>query len=198
MKKHKSLFKSKLHMIVSIILFAAMIYGFIYLGKMDVNAGKKSDAILFSEEFNLVGTNNVYVFKNASEVWNKINTGNAIVLFGVKNNEWVNNAAKIINETAQEHSIGEIYFYDIANDRYNNNATYESMLLKLKNYVYVDDLNHAELYAPTILVMKNNRVLLFNSDTSFTINTTPEEYWNEEKITEYKDSLGIAFDAYRG
>lgn len=198
MNKNKKLFKNKWHLIISVLGFALMIYGFIYLGKLDIKAGKKSDAILFSEEFNLVDKDNVFVYKNASEVWNKINSGNAMILFGVKNNEWVNNAAKMINDVAKEHGIAEIYFYDIHNDRYNNNATYESMLIKLKNYVYVDDLNHAELYAPTILIMKNNKILLFNSETSFTINTTPAEYWNEEKVTEYKTALALAFDTYRG
>lgn len=62
--KNEKLFKNKTQMVIYIILFCLLIYGFIYFGKKDYKV-KVSDNERFASEFSLVSKDNVFKYVNA-------------------------------------------------------------------------------------------------------------------------------------
>ena len=57
--KNEKLFKNKVQMVIYIILFCLLIYGFIYLGKKDYKV-EVNDNERFASEFSLVSKDNVF------------------------------------------------------------------------------------------------------------------------------------------
>lgn len=171
------LFKSKTQMVIYLIIFAILIYMFIYLANQDYNI-QIPDNERFASDFSLVDKNNVFKYANATTVRMIASGKTGIVLFGTQN-EWVNYYANIINKVAKEIGVSEIYYYDFLKNRQDNNGTYEDIVKKLENYVTYNDRGKAEIYAPSLLVVKNNEILLFDDDTAFVKGKiTPSIYWN--------------------
>lgn len=185
--KNERLFKNKLQLAIYLIIFILLIGAFIYLGTLDYDE-TLPDNELFAQEFSLVSEDNVFKYANATDALMVANGAKGIVLFGTKN-EWVNYYANIINKVAKQVGIDNIYYYDFVSNRQDNNGTYEKIVEVLGDYVIYDDYNKAEIYAPSLLVVSKDEVLLFDTETSFRIsNIEPSEYWNsyneEQKIKE--------------
>lgn len=193
--KNEKLFKNKTQMVIYIILFCLLIYGFIYFGKKDYKV-KVSDNERFASEFSLVSKDNVFKYVNATDARMVAKGAKGIVLFGTKN-EWVNYYAYIVDKVAKEVGIEEIYYYDFIKNRKDNNGTYEDIVKTLSNYVTYNDKGVAEIYAPSLLVVSNDKVILFDSETSFVKgDILPNAYWNSEKIAEKENQIREAFIKY--
>ena len=193
--KNEKLFKNKTQMVIYIILFCLLIYGFIYLGKKDYKV-KVSDNERSSSEFSLVSKDNVFKYVNATDARMVAKGAKGIVLFGT-NNDWVNYYAYIVDKVAKEVGIEEIYYYDFIKNRKDNNGTYEDIVKTLSNYVTYNDKGVAEIYAPSLLVVSNDKVILFDSETSFVKgDILPNAYWNSEKIAEKENQIREAFIKY--
>lgn len=193
--KNQKMFKSKLQMIIYLILFCVLIGAFIYLGKLDYNV-ELPDNEKFAESFNMVSSDNVFKYAKSVDVRMISRGTKGIVLFGT-NNEWVNYYAYIVNKVAKEVGIEEIYYYDFVKNRIDNNGTYEDIVNNLKDYATVNDRGIAEIYAPSLLVVSNDSVLLFDTETSFVKGSiTPDKYWNSVTISEKEDALREVFLEY--
>ncbi len=193
--KNKKMFKSKTQMVIYIIIFWLLIYAFIYLGKKEYKV-ELPDNEKFSSMFSMVSTDNVFKIVNATEARMVSRGAKGIVLFGTEN-EWVNYYAYIVNKIAKEVGIEEIYYYDFTKNRKDNNGTYEDIVKNLSNYVTYNDKGVAEIYAPSLLVVSKDEVLLFDSDTSFIKGkTTPSTYWNSFTQGEKEQNLRAVFTEY--
>ncbi len=184
--KKKKMFKNKTQMIIYIILFIILIGLFIYIGQINFQIKDESDAEKFSSLYNLVPNDNLYEFADATDVIDIINGRSGVILFAFPDNEWSNYYAKILNEAAQELEMNTLYYYDFEDDRRSSNGTYETIVNKLKVYVPVNDENVLDIYAPTVLIVKNGKILGYFDDTSLRKGTvTPEIYYteNQTKLT---------------
>lgn len=193
--KNKKMFKSKTQMVIYIIIFCLLIYAFIYLGKKEYKV-ELPDNEKFSSMFSMVSTDNVFKIVNATEARMVSRGAKGIVLFGTEN-EWVNYYAYIVNKIAKEVGVEEIYYYDFTKNRKDNNGMYEDIVKNLSNYVTYNDKGVAEIYAPSLLVVSKDEVLLFDSDTSFIKGkTTPSTYWNSFTQGEKEQNLRAVFTEY--
>ena len=193
--KNKKMFKSKTQMVIYIIIFCLLIYAFIYLGKKEYKV-ELPDNEKFSSMFSMVSTDNVFKIVNATEARMVSRGAKGIVLFGTKN-EWVDYYAYIVNKIAKEVGVEEIYYYDFTKNRKDNNGTYEDIVENLSTYVTYNDKGVAEIYAPSLLVVSKDEVLLFDSDTSFIKGkTTPSIYWNSFTQGEKEQELRAVFTEY--
>lgn len=195
--KNKKLFKNKWQMVIYLTLFVLFIAAFIYLGKLDYNTDLP-DNEKFALTFNMVSSDNVFKYASAVDARSVTKGSKGIVLFGTSN-EWVNYYAYIVNKVAKEVGIEKIYYYDFFKNRTDNNGTYEDIVNNLKDYVTFNDRGVAEIYAPSLLVVSNDKVLLFDTETTFVRgNITPNKYWNSVTIKEKEDALREVFLAYLG
>ena len=194
--KHETLFKNKLQMVIYFILFAILIVAFIYIGMYDFNP-ELPDNERFAAEFNLVSEDNVYEYINASRALMVASGAKGIVLFGSSNSNWVNYYASIVNDVAKEVGVDKIYYYNFIKNREDNNGTYEAIVERLSNYVTYNDYGVADIYAPSLLVVSGDEVLLFDTETSFrSSNIVPSEYWNTLNIENKKSELREIFKVY--
>ena len=191
-------FKNKKQMIISFIIFAILIFMFIYLGSMDYNKKEEKDNTKFANEYKILDTNNVYKFTNHTDIFSLFTSkSDAIILFGHKKSKWMNKYAEIVNNVAKKEGIKEIYYYDFSEDRNNRNATYEAILGFMDNYVIYNDLDVPDIYAPTLVVVKNKNIIYFDDRVAIREgNTTPDVYWSSYQVELFEKELCTVFKEF--
>lgn len=90
-----------------------------------------------------------------------------LFLWDYPENVWSGYYANILNEAAKDAGIKEILYYDFYEDRENHNATYQSIVLNLSNYLITLDDGTQEIYAPTLVIVKDGKVIAFDNENSF-------------------------------
>ena len=162
-------------------VFVLLILAFIYFGTREYDNHKKVK--VNEKNASSVLLNGEYVFKdiNHSKVLNRLSSKNdSIIYICIDGNELCTKYGLLIDEIAKSFSIDNIYYYDIKEDRESNNGTYEKIISKLTNYVLTDDTGKQNLYAPTIIFIKNG--LVYSFDDSLSINhgkVEIDKVWND-------------------
>ena len=188
------LFQKIFYIISFIFLFTA----FIYLGTKNYNAPirKLSDQESFTQEYGIT-SDNLYVYKNAQDVLELLNTGSGIIFFAFPENEWSHIYADILNEVAKTYEIEEIWYYNFKNDRSNNNYYYNNIVRILNAYVPVIDTGEKELYAPSFVIVKDGEIIGYDDETAIVSgDVTVDDYWTMEKQQRKKVELGILVQKY--
>ena len=186
----------KVKLILQGILFVVIIVGFIYIGTRDFNKEVVVDNERFDADYVNVSKDNVFKYANAVEVYQALK-GNAIIFMGYPANVWSGYYANILNEAAKDSGIKEILYYDFYDDRENRNGTYQSIVLSLSNYLVTLDDGTEEIYAPTLVIVKDGKVIAFDNETAFTKgNITPEVYWDEYQTGIKYNNFKTMFEAY--
>jgi hypothetical protein len=194
----KKFFKNKKQMIIYIIIFCLLVFGFIYLGTRNYDT-KKGDHEKFDAQFSLVNEDNVFTYINSNDARRLLDSENTIIFFGTSTSEWVNYYAKILNDVAKQTGVKNINYYDFLEDRKNSNGTYESIVEKLSKYATVDDEGKKNIYAPSLLVIKDSKIIYFDNETSINQgDITPEVYWNEYQTGLKTSMLKEIFTEYVG
>lgn len=196
--QNKKFFKNKIEMVITLTIFVLCIVGFIYLGKVDFSKNKPTDNIRMNMEHPEVSKENVYEYINASQANNFILRSKMIMLFGTSN-EWTGYYASILNDVAKEVGVNKIYYYDFEEDRNKNNATYQNIVNHFNNYALHLDDGSADIYAPTLVIINNGVITLFDDESSYVHGAIrPQEYWNEYNLNLKKNTLKVALSDYKG
>lgn len=172
-------------MCIYIILFLVCIFLFILIGQFITKEESLNNGEKFNSLYNLVPQDNLYEFVDATKVLQIINGKTGVILMGFHQNEWMNMYAFILDREAKLAGIDKIYYYDFHKDRDESNGTYETIVNKLKVYAPVNDEGLQDLWAPTVVIVKNGEVIAYFDEVSFMKGTvTPEIYYTEDKINE--------------
>lgn len=184
--------------LIKFVIFVLFIMAFVYLGTKkypvkhkNVENEKNASSILLNKDYVFDGINH-------SKVLNKLSSKNdSIIYICIDGNKLCTKYGLLIDEVAKTYSIDTIYYYDIKEDRENNNGTYQKIITKLSNYVLTDDLGRQNLYSPTLLFIKKGEVYIF--DDSLSINHGEidiDKVWNEEVINQKREFLLNAMEGF--
>ncbi len=150
----------------------------------------QSDALKFSKEYNSVTEDNVFVYRDASEIIKILEKGTGIVYLGFPECPWCNAYVSILNEVAKEEEIDKIYYYNILEDRKNNTNNYKKIVSILKEHLNLDEEGNERIYVPDVTFVLEGKIIGHNNETSLISSlVTPKEYWTEEKIVNLKNTL---------
>lgn len=157
---------------------------------------EKSDAIKFSEEYTSVPTQNVFVYRDASEIIKILENGTGVVYLGFPECPWCQTYAVLLNEAAKEVGLDKIYYYDILEDRKNNTKEYQKMVSLLKDYLLFDEEGNERIFVPNVSFHVNGKVIGNDNETSLDTGgfDDPNEYWTEDKKDALKDKLTILME----
>lgn len=151
----------------------------------------ETDAIKFAKEYTLVGEDNVFVYRNAEEVIKLLKNGTGVVYLGFPECPWCQTYSKYLNEVAKEVGVDKIYYYDILEDRANNTDVYKEIISLLGDNLQYDEEGNHRVYVPNVSFHVNGEIVGNDNETSLDTKgfSTPEEYWNDEEVTELKNTL---------
>ena len=174
-----------------------IIGAFIFIGTRDFTKKEILDNEKFDQEYQNVDKNNVFRYVNAAEVYANLKNGSSIIFMGYATNNWSGYYANILNEAAKESGIKEILYYDFYSDRKSQNATYQSIVLKLNNFITILDDGTENIYAPTLVVVRDGKIVQFDDETSLNRGKyTPQEYWDNNKKALKKNKFKLMFQDF--
>lgn len=154
------------------------------------NKGLKTDAEKFKEEYQNVEEDNLFVYKTEEEIIKILEGGTGIVFLGFPECEWCQAYAPLLNESAKESGLEEIYYYNIKESRKKNTENYQKIVSILKNYLLKDNEGNERVYVPDISIVKQGEILFHDNETSvMEEGITPEKYWTDDKKQQLKDKL---------
>lgn len=151
----------------------------------------------FNEEYTLLDKDNVYVYKSINEIINVLSNGTGIVYLGFPECPWCQRYVVYLNILAKEYNVKEIYYYNIKNARSNNTKEYQKIVEILNDLLPYDDNGNKKVFVPTVVFVKNGKVIALDDETStISDGTTPDEYWNQERINLFNSKMDSYFKTY--
>ena len=148
-----------------------------------------SDAVKFSENYPLIGQDNVFVHKKTGEIIDILGSGTGIVFLGFPQCIWCQAYAVILHEVAQELGVEEIFYGDIRHDRQNNTRNYQTIVSLLDGHLHLDDDGKPRIYVPDLTVVKDGQIVGRNNETSVMEGIAPVDYWTNSRVDTLKRQL---------
>ena len=181
-KKEKTL--SIIRKIIYLLMFALVIFGFVYLSNKYENKDTEEKYItdyykdLKSEKYEVI---------NGTQMINYVKRGKNIIIIGSETSEWSKKLMTIVDPIFDTFGIDKVYYYDINNDKAQKNSNYYKIKELLKGSLTTTDGSNSNLLAPSIYIVDNGKVLYYNTDTVAMKNTIEiDEYWNEENLIKFQ------------
>ncbi|GHU25725.1 hypothetical protein FACS1894172_17740 [Spirochaetia bacterium] len=167
-------------------------------GQEEANSSRMSDSERFAQEYPLVGKDNIFIYRNASETADILTKGRGIVFIGFKECPWCQSYAVFLHDVAHEMGIDKIYYCDIREDRQNNSENYQRILSILDGHLQYDDEGRPRVYVPDVSIVSRGRIITHDFETSKeTLGyNTPQEYWNDERVQTLKERLRAGMEIY--
>ena len=175
-----------------------MIIAFIYLGTKEYNTPIRNltDQESFTKEFGIT-TDNIYDYKTASEILEIMNTGTGVIFFAFPENIWSHTYADLLNDVAKYYGLDAIYYYNFSDDRSVNNSYYENIVDQLSAYLPVLDNEVQNLYAPTMIMVKDGEIVAYDDETSIMHGVVSvDDYWTREKQESKRVEFGVYFKKF--
>jgi hypothetical protein len=150
-----------------------------------------SDSEKFALEYPLVGRDNIFVYRNASETADILANGRGIVFMGFKECPWCQFYAVFLHDVALELEVEKIFYCDIREDRQSNSEDYRRIVDNLSGQLQYDDEGHPRVYVPDVTIVSRGRIIVHDFETSKETfgYSTPQEYWNDERVNALKERL---------
>ena len=150
-----------------------------------------SDSERFAQEYPLVGSGNIFVYKNASETADILEKGRGIVFLGFKECPWCQQYAVYLHDAAREMEAEKIFYCDIKEDRESNSESYRRIVDIFSGRLQYDDEGRPRVYVPDAAIVSRGRIITHDFETSKeTLGyETPQEYWNDERVNALKERL---------
>ena len=155
-----------------------------------------SDAQKFASEYTQVTSDNVFLYRNASEIIRILENGTGVVYLGFPECKWCQKYVTYLDEVAKENDITRIYYFDILDERSENTEEYQKIVSLLEEYLPYDAEGNKRVYVPAVIVVDGGEIVGFDDETSLDTHDLddPEEYWTEEEVNDLMDKLATMFD----
>ena len=124
---------------IYLVLFAFLIWCFVYLGKKDFSS-TITDAERFSKEYTTIDTDNPFVYVNSNRVLNILNNETGIILVGFSSNAWMQEYVRELYPVLKENNITKVYYYDVIEDRTKKTKNFRQIEDLLSKYLKITDM----------------------------------------------------------
>lgn len=149
----------------------------------------KKDNYKFSVEYTKVPMDNVFVYKTEEEIIDILENGSGIIYLGFPECPWCQTYTVYLNEAAKDNSIEKIYYLNIKEMRSNNTENYQKIVSLLDNILETDENGNKRIFVPQVVFVKKGEIVGGDNETSMISEETPSEYWNSEKIANFKQKI---------
>lgn len=174
---------------IYLVLFAFLIWCFVYLGKKDFSS-TITDAERFSKEYTTIDTDNPFVYVNSNRVLNILNNETGIILVGFSSNAWMQEYVRELYPILKENNITKVYYYDVIEDRTKKTKNFRQIEDLLSKYLKITDMGSEYLFTPALIFVKDGKIINYDDETSLvSFDMRPDTYWNEDAITSFHNKI---------
>lgn len=181
--------KALIRKIIYAILFAAMIFCFIYIGNK-YTSNEKDKTITISDYYQNID-DKYYEVIRGKKLISLLKEGNNLILIGNQKSEYSKKYIQELTNILEELNIDKVYYYDLINDKAQANSNYYEIIDLLEGHLTTTDSSEKNLLAPSFYIVDNGEVKYYNTETVAMKNTdTVESYWNVQ--TEFNFRLEVS------
>ena len=174
---------------IYLVLFAFLIWCFVYLGKKDFS-NTITDAERFSKEYTAIDTDNPFVYVNSNRVLNILNNETGIILVGFSSNAWMQEYVRELYPILKENNITKVYYYDVIEDRTKKTKNFRQIEDLLSKYLKITDMGSEYLFTPALIFVKDGKIINYDDETSLvSFDMRPDTYWNEDAIKSFHNKI---------
>ena len=174
---------------IYLVLFAFLIWCFVYLGKKDFSS-TITDAERFSKEYTTIDMDNPFVYVNSNRVLNILNNETGIILVGFSSNAWMQEYVRELYPILKENNITKVYYYDVIEDRTKKTKNFRQIEDLLSKYLKITDMGAEYLFTPALIFVKDGKIINYDDETSLvSFDMRPDTYWNEDAITSFHNKI---------
>jgi hypothetical protein len=167
-------------------------------GQKDWFAGHENDASRFAEMYP-VSQDHPFIIASYEELITHLTYGTGVVVFGFTACPRCRNAFPVLEQAFKEMEMtqyagfrGKIVFYDIYDDREENNERYLTIVDYLKDFLPKDERGNPRIYSPDVYFLASGKIVGNHLDTVPSLKN-PRDPLNveqkEELLLIYKDLL---------
>ncbi|MCL1808818.1 MAG: hypothetical protein FWG42_03505 [Clostridiales bacterium] len=182
----KSIVPTKKLVLIIVVVFAlaAAVAAVLFLTKPP-----QPDALRFSKEYLLMSDDNVFVYKNAKETADFLESGTGIVFMGFPTCPWCQAYVVLLDGVAKELGVEEIFYLDIFDDRSDNSRQYQRLVAFKEHHLLPDDDGNPRIFVPDVTVVKDGVVVGHDNETSTMSDMDPSDYWTMPKVDALQQRL---------
>lgn len=174
---------------IYLVLFAFLIWCFVYLGKKDFSS-TITDAERFSKEYTTIDMDNPFVYVNSNRVLNILNNETGIILVGFSSNAWMQEYVRELYPILKENNITKVYYYDVIEDRTKKTKNFRQIEDLLSKYLKITDMGAEYLFTPALIFVKDGKIINYDDETSLvSYDMRTDTYWNEDAITNFHNKI---------
>ncbi len=187
--------KSLIRKIIYAILFLLMAVAFVYLSeKYSSNSERKVYTI---NDYYAENNNKYYEVVTGNKMISLLRNGHNIIFIGSSSSIYSQKYIEEIDKIFNSLKIDKVYYYDLNNDKYQQNSNYYEIKELLDGYLTSTDDSDNNLLAPSLYIINNGQVEYYNTETSTMKNTSSvESYWTEEQELIFQGEVTNAINKY--
>lgn len=188
--------KGLLRKAIYLVLFIALGVCFVLISEK-YKDNSKPDIIEISDYYEGLNDKQYTVIGGGKFINLLENDGKHLVVIGNHKSEWSKYYVEELDKVIEVSDIKNVYHYDINNDKAQLNSNYYAIVNLLKGSLVTTDGTDSNLLAPSFYIIKDGKVLYYNTDTVAMKNTEkPFKYWTEEKKQEFNTEITNAINKY--
>lgn len=188
--------KGLLRKAIYLVLFIALGVCFVLISEK-YKDNSKPDIIEISDYYEGLNDKQYTVIGGGKFINLLENDGKHLVVIGNHKSEWSKYYVEELDKVIEVSDIKNVYHYDINNDKAQLNSNYYAIVNLLKGSLVTTDGTDSNLLAPSFYIIKDGKVLYYNTDTVAMKNTEkPSKYWTEEEKQEFNTEITNAINKY--
>ena len=172
-----------------------MAVAFVYLSeKYSSNSERKVYTI---NDYYAENNNKYYEVVTGNKMISLLRNGHNIIFIGSSSSIYSQKYIEEIDKIFNSLKIDKVYYYDLNNDKYQQNSNYYEIKELLDGYLTSTDDSDNNLLAPSLYIINNGQVEYYNTETSTMKNTSSiESYWTEEQELIFQGEVTNAINKY--
>ncbi len=196
MKNLKNNKKSVIRKIIYLILFALMIFAFIYLSNRYSALSVRKEPTITDYYPTIKNTEKYDVIK-ADAVIKEIKGGTNLIMIGSHTSKWSTKYIEEIEKITKKLKVNEVKYYDLNNDKSQRNSNYYEIKELLNGHLTATDGSENNLLAPSFYIIVDGKVKYYNIDTVAMKNDiSVEKYWTKEQEETFANEIIKAINKY--
>lgn len=187
--------KSILRKIIYFLLFALMIVAFIVLSEKYADNSEQRISVISDYYENTKA--NCYEVISGNKMISLLKSGKNIIFIGSSVSDYSIKYMEELDAIFKNLKIDKVYYYDINNDKSQENSNYYDIKELLNGYLVETDTVSNNLLSPSLYILNDGKVMYYNVETSAMKNTdTVKSYWTPEKEITFSNEITAAISNY--
>lgn len=187
--------KSILRKIIYFLLFALMIVAFIVLSEKYADNSEQRISVISDYYENTKA--NCYEVISGNKMISLLKSGKNIIFIGSSVSDYSIKYMEELDAIFKNLKIDKVYYYDINNDKSQENSNYYDIKELLNGYLVETDTISNNLLSPSLYIVNDGKVMYYNVETSAMKNTdTVKSYWTPEKEITFSNEITAAISNY--